>query len=144
MTVINVPLFLVILIQYSQRHSMINHCDVSDYCISITKTSGTSITVIYHAMSPTTVSVSLRRMVRLSQWFIMLYLWLYCISITMKSDRSITVIYQAMSLTTVSVSLRSMVCLSQWFIMLYLWLYCISKKSGTFITVIYPVRDIPW
>ena len=116
------------------------------YCISITMKSGTFITVIYHAMSLTvlyqyhyeewyiyhsdlscyvsdcTVSVSLRRVVRLSQWFIMLYLWLYCISITMKSDRSITVIYHAISLTTVSVSLRRVVRLSQWFIMLCLQL----------------------
>jgi hypothetical protein len=50
---------------------------VSDYCISITKKSDTSITVIYHAMSLTTVnitkksdmslttvSVSLRRVIR--------------------------------------------------------------------------------
>ena len=32
-------------------------------------------------------------MIRLSQWFIMVCLWLYCISITKKSDMSITVIY---------------------------------------------------
>jgi hypothetical protein len=60
---------------------MINHCDrritlvsdtdkksyrsitdlsryVSDYCISITKKSDTSITVIYHAMSLTTVNIT--------------------------------------------------------------------------------------
>ena len=51
-------------------------------------------------------------MVRLSQWFITLCLWLYCISITKKSD------------------------ISQWFIMLCLWLYCISitKKSDTSIS----------
>jgi hypothetical protein len=50
--------------------------------------------------------------VRLSQWFITLCLWLYCISITKKSD------------------------ISQWFIMLCLWLYCISitKKSDTSIS----------
>ena len=65
------------------------------YCISITKKSDTSITVIYHAMSLTTVSVSLRRVIRLSQWFIMLCLWLYCTSIC---DTSITVINHAMSL----------------------------------------------
>ena len=45
------------------------------YCISITKKSDTSITVIYHAMSD------------------------YCINITKKSDMSITVIYHGMSLT---------------------------------------------
>jgi hypothetical protein len=93
------------------------------YCISITKKSDTSITVIYHGMSLTvlyqyqqeewyvyhsdlswyvsdcTVSVSTRRVIRLSQWFIMVCLWLYCISITKKSDTSITVIYHGMSLT---------------------------------------------
>ena len=138
------------------------------YCISITKKGDMSITVIYHGMSLTvlyqyhqeewyvyhsdlscyvsdcTVAVSLRRVICLSQWFIMLCLWLYCISITKKSDMSITVIYHAvsdycisitkksdmsitviyhaMSLTTVSVSLRTVICLSQWFIMLCLWL----------------------
>ena len=119
------------------------------YCISITKKSDMSITVIYHAMSLTTVSVSLRRVICLSQWFIMVCLWLYCISITKKSDMShsdlscyvsdctvsvslrrvicpITVIYHAMSLTTVSVSLRRVICLLQWFIILCFWLYCIS------------------
>ena len=50
-------------------------CHASDYCIIITKKSGTSITVIYHAMSD------------------------YCISITKKSYTSIAVIYHAMSLT---------------------------------------------
>jgi hypothetical protein len=49
-------------------------CYVSDCCISITKESDTSITVIYHAMSD------------------------YYINITKKSDISITVIYHAMSL----------------------------------------------
>ena len=90
-------------------------------------------------MSLTTVSVSLRRVVCLSQWFITLYLWLYCISIIKKNDTSITVINHAMSLTTVSVSLRRVICLWQWFIIVCLWLYCISiiKKSDTSITVIY-------
>ena len=93
------------------------------YCISITKKGDMYITVIYHGMSLTvlyqyhqeewyvyhsdlswyvsdcTVSVSLRRVIHLSQWFIMVCLWLYCISITKKSDRSITVIYHGMSLT---------------------------------------------
>jgi hypothetical protein len=111
------------------------------YCISIIKKSDTSITVIYHAMSLTTVSVSLRRVIQ-------------CMSIT--------VIYHAMSLTvlyqyhqdewyvyhsdlscyvsdcTVSVSPRWVIRLSQWFITLCLWLYCISitKKSDTSITVV--------
>jgi uncharacterized membrane protein YccF (DUF307 family) len=51
-----------------------------------------------HYVSDCTVSVSLRGVIRLSQWFIMLCLWLYCISITKKSNTSITVIYHAMSL----------------------------------------------
>jgi hypothetical protein len=59
---------------------------------------------VYHSdlscyVSDCTVSVSLRWVICLSQWFIMLCLWLYCISITKKSDMSITVIYHAMSLT---------------------------------------------
>ena len=59
---------------------------------------------VYHSdlswyVSDCTVSVSLRRVIRLSQWFIMVCLWLHCISITKMSDTSITVIYQAMSLT---------------------------------------------
>jgi hypothetical protein len=62
---------------------------MSDYCISITKKSDRSITVIYHAMSLTTVSVSLRRVIGLSQ--IYHAMTDYCISITKKSDRSITV-----------------------------------------------------
>jgi hypothetical protein len=36
---------------------------MSDYCINITKESDRSITVIYHAMSLTTVSVSPRSMI---------------------------------------------------------------------------------
>ena len=64
------------------------------FCISITKKSDMSVTVIYHTMSNCTVSVSLlRRVISLSQWFITLCLWLYCISITKKSDKSITMIY---------------------------------------------------
>jgi hypothetical protein len=113
-------------------------------------------------MSLTTVSVSLRRVIRLSQWFITLCLWPYCISITKKSDTSITVIYHTMSLTTVSVSLRRMIRLSQWFITLCLRLlfsewyvyhsdlscyvsdYCISitKKSDTSIAVIYHAMSL--
>ena len=109
------------------------------YCISITKMSDTSITVIYHGMSDCTVSVSLRWVIRLSQWFIMVCLWLYCISITKKSDTSITVIYHDMSLTVLYQYHQDEWCLSQWFIMVCLWLYCISitKKSDTSITVIY-------
>jgi hypothetical protein len=98
------------------------------YCISITKKSDRSITVIYHAMSLTTVSVSPRRVICLSQWFIMLCLWLlyqyhqgewyvnhsdlsryvsdYSIRIT-KSDRSITVIYHAVSDYCISITGKS-------------------------------------
>ena len=71
------------------------------------KKSDTSITVIYHAMSDCTVSVSLRRVICLSQWFITLCLWLYCISITKKSDMSITVIYHAMSDYCISITKKS-------------------------------------
>ena len=95
-----------------------------------------SITLVYHATSLTTVLVSLRRVIGLSQWFITICLWLlyqyheeewyvyhsdlshcvsdYCISITKKSD--------------------SLMDLSQWFITLCLWLYCISitKKSDVY------------
>jgi hypothetical protein len=143
-----ITLCLWLLYQYHQEEWYLYHNDlsryVSDYCISITKKSDISITMIYHAMSLTTVSVSLRRVISLSQWFITLCLWLlyqyhqdewyiyhsdllhyvsdYCISITKMSDTSITVIYHAMSLTTVSVSLRRVIHLSQWFIMLCLWL----------------------
>jgi hypothetical protein len=97
---------------------------VSEYCISITKKSDRSITVIYHAMSLTTVSVSLRRVICLSQWFIMPCLWLYCISITKKSDTSITVIYHAMSDYCISITKKSdsLIGLSQWFITPCLWL----------------------
>jgi uncharacterized membrane protein YccF (DUF307 family) len=138
--VIDVSLILVILVQYIQRHTMINHCDrrithLVDtdtvwfimvcfwmYCISITKMSDTSITVIYHGMSlnvlyqyhqdewyiyhsdlswyvsECTVSVSLRWVIHLSQWFIMVCFWMYCTSITKMSDTSITVIYHGMFL----------------------------------------------
>ena len=139
------------------------------YCISITMKSDASVTVIYHAMSLTvlyqyhyeewcichsdlscyvsdcTVSVSLRRVMHLSQWFIMVCLWLYCISITKKSDASVTVIYHCYVFDcTVSVSLRRVMHLSQWFIMLCLWLYCISitKKSDASVTVIYHAMSL--
>jgi hypothetical protein len=103
-----------------------------------------SITVIYHAMSLTTVSVSLRRVIGLSQWFIMLCLWLLYQYHSEEwyvyhSDLSCYV-----SDCTVSVSLRRAIGLSQWFIILCLWLYCISitKKNGTFITVIYQAMSL--
>jgi hypothetical protein len=134
-----ITLCLWLLYQYHQEEWYLYHNDlsryVSDYCISITKKSDISITMIYHTMSLTTVSVSPRWVIHLSQWFITLCLWLlyqyhqdewyiyhsdlsryvsdYCISITKKRDTSITVIYHAMSLTTVSVSLRRVIqCMS--------------------------------
>jgi hypothetical protein len=148
---------------------------MTDYCISITKKSDMSITVIYHAMSLTIsvslrrviglsrwfimpflwlVSVSLRRVISLSQWFLMLCLWLYCISITKKCDTSITVIYHLMSLTVLYqyhqdewyVYHSDLLCyVSEWLLsiilrrVICLWLYCINitKKSDTYITVIY-------
>jgi hypothetical protein len=44
------------------------------------------------------VSVWLRRVIHLSQWFITLCLCLYCISMTKKSDTPITVIYHTLFL----------------------------------------------
>jgi hypothetical protein len=145
-----IKLCLWLLYQYHYDEWYTYHSDlssyVSDYCINITMMSDTPITVIYQAMSLTTVSVSLWWVIHPSQWFIKLCLWLlyqyhydewytyhidlssyvsdYCItiSITMMSDTPITVIYQAMSLTTVSVSLWWVIHPSQWFIKLYLWL----------------------
>ena len=92
-------------------------------CISITQKIAISVTVIYHAMSLSmlyqyhseesyfyhsdlscyvswyAVSVSLRGVIFLSQWFIKLCLLVYCISITKKRDMSVTVIYHAISLS---------------------------------------------
>ena len=50
-------------------------------------------------VSVCTVSVWLRRVIHLSQWFITLCLCLYCISMTKNSDTPITVIYHSMSLS---------------------------------------------
>ena len=92
---------LSLLHQYHQEDRYVYHSNLSRYdwlyCISITKKSNTSITVIYHAMTLTTVSVSLRRVIGLS----VIYHAMsdYCISITKKRDTSITVIYHAMFLT---------------------------------------------
>ena len=89
--------------------------------------------------SDCTVLVSLRRVICLSQWFIMLCLWLYCISITKKSDMSITVIYHAMSLTVLY-----QYHYEEWYVYhsdlsCYVSDYYISftKKSDMSITVIY-------
>ena len=71
---------LTVLYQYHKEEWYLYHSDLShygsDYCISITKKNDTSITVIYHTMALTTVSVSQRRVIPLSQWFITLWLWL--------------------------------------------------------------------
>jgi hypothetical protein len=116
------------------------------YCISITKKSAISVTVIYHAMSLSmlyqyhseesyfyhsdlscyvswyAVSVSLRRVIFLSQWFTMLCLWLCCVSITKKS----------------------VFFLSQWFIMLCLLECCINitQKSDISVTVVYHAMSL--
>ena len=90
---------------------MIYHAMTADYyCISITKKSDTSITDLSCYVSDCTVSVSPRRVIRLS--VIYHAMSLTTVNITKKSDRSITVIDHAMSLTTVSVSPRRVICLS--------------------------------
>jgi hypothetical protein len=126
----------MILIQYSQKHTMINHCDrgithPNDWYLYQSDLSW--------YVSDCTVSVSLGWVIPLSQWFIVVCFWLYCISITKMSDTSIRVIYHGMFLTTVSVSLGWVIPLSQWFIVVCFWLYCISitKISDTSIRVIY-------
>ena len=94
---------LTVLYQYHKEEWYLYHSDLSQYG------------------SDCTVSVSQRRGISLSQWFITLWLWLlyqyhkeewylyhsdlshygsdYCISITKESDTSITVIYHTMALT---------------------------------------------
>jgi hypothetical protein len=84
--VIDISLYLVILIEYSQRHIMLNLCDWH-------------ITLLSDIHIVQSETVSLRRVICLSQWFIMVCLWLYCISITKKTDMFIRVIYHGMSLT---------------------------------------------
>ena len=122
-------------------------------CININQKSDFSLTLIYHAMclnilfqyqseewyvchsdlspyvSEYTVSVSLRRVIFLSQWFIMLCLLVYCISINQKSGMSVKLIYHPMSLSI----------LYQWFITLCLLIYCINitKKRDISVMVIY-------
>jgi hypothetical protein len=109
--VIDVSLFLVILIQYSQRHSVTNHCDrritllsdtdsVQFYTPQASDYRLISKTVIIHFGNLDISFVLLNIFSKfLLQWFIMLCLWLYCSSITKMSDTSITVIYHGMSLT---------------------------------------------
>ena len=88
--------------------------------------------------------MSLRWVIRLSQWFNTLCLWLYCISITKKSDHYHSDLTRYVSDCTVSVSPRWVIRLSQWFNTLCLWLYCISitKMSDTSITVIYHAMSL--
>jgi hypothetical protein len=122
--------------------------------------------MIYHTMSLTTVSVSPRRVISLSQWFITLCLWLlyqyhqdewyiyhsdvshyvsdYCISITKMSDTSITVIYHTMSLTVLYQYHQD-----EWYLYHndlshYVSDYCISitKKSDISITMIYHAMSL--
>jgi hypothetical protein len=111
------------------------------YCISITK-SDKSITVIYHTMRMsltvlTTISVSLRRVISLSvsQWFITLvYICMSNCTVSVSPRLWVWYLYHSdlshyhdyVSDWTVSVSLRRVISLSQWFITLCLWLYCIS------------------
>jgi hypothetical protein len=66
-------------LQYSLRHTMINHCDRR-----ITHLSDTDISfVVFNIPSKFLLYLecyllSLRWVIRLSQWFIMVCLWLYC------------------------------------------------------------------
>jgi hypothetical protein len=78
---------------------MINHCDIHITLLSDTDTVQSE--TFYHAMSLTTVLVSIGRVIRLSQWFIML------------------------CLISVSTSLRSVIFLSQW-----LWYWYSSLRHS--------------
>jgi hypothetical protein len=111
----------VICLSYSQRYSVINHCDrhitlFSDTDTVVVRDIAWQITMIDTSLylviliqysqrysviiSDCTVLVSLNRVICLSQWFVMLY-----------SD------------CTVSVSLNRGICLSQWFITVILIQY---------------------
>jgi hypothetical protein len=104
---------------------------------------------VYHSdlswyVSECTVSVSLRWVIHLSQWFIMVCLWMYCTIITKMSDTSITVIYHGMLLNVLYQYHQDewYVYHRQWFIMVCIWMYCISitKMSDTSITD----SDLSW
>ena len=124
-------------IQYSQKHNVINHCDrrithLGHFNISFVLLDISSKFLLHlecwllspnrhikwskRLNTPKGISVSLRKVIRfvvhLSQWIIMLCLWLYCISITNISDMSITVIYHCMSLTVLyqDITLMSLCC----------------------------------
>ena len=112
-------------VQYSQRHSMINHSDRR-----ITHLGDLDISFVLYNISSKFLShlecflLSPKRHIKINKQT------KRCISMTKKSDMSITVIYHAMSLTTVSVWLRRVIRLSQWFITLCLWLLYDQPKKG--------------
>jgi hypothetical protein len=101
---------LWLLYQYLQEEWYVYHsdlsCHVSDYCISISKKSDTSITVIYHARS-LDYCISISKKSDMSITVIYHAMSDYCISITKKSDRSITVNYHAMSDYCISITKKS-------------------------------------
>jgi hypothetical protein len=130
--------YVWLLYQYHQEERYVYHsdlsCHVSDYCISITKKSDRSITVIYHAMSLTTVSVSPRRVICLSQWFIMPCLWLLYQYLQEEWYVYHWFIMPCL-LTTVSVSPRRVIGLSLIYHALTDYCISITKKSDRSITV---------
>jgi hypothetical protein len=137
---------LWLLYQFHEEEWYVYHSDLSRYVWLLHQYHKEEL-YIYSSdlscyVSDCTVSVSLRRVISLSQWFIMLCLWLYCISITKKSDKSFTVSYHAMSQTTVSVSLRRGIRISQWFIILCLTTVSVSLGSVICLTVIYHAMSL--
>ena len=84
-------------------------------------------------MSLTTVSVSLRWVIRVLYHSYHLCLWLYCNSITKMSDTCTLSQLSPMSPTTVIVSLRWVIRVLYHSYHLCLWLYCnsITKMSDT-------------
>jgi hypothetical protein len=159
------------MLQYSQRHSMINHCDrrithLSDnvimiyllvcliyllflyaFWVIVSNTLNAKEILKIYLIEQKIYTNHQDEWYILSQWFIMLCLWLYCISITKMRDTSyhsdlscyvsdctvsvsprwvihlITVIYHAMSLTV-----------------LYMFILCIELHC----TSACPVREIKW
>jgi hypothetical protein len=105
----NFTLYVTQSLHFFENHPYVYHSDLSHY------------------VSDCTVSVSLRRVICLLQWFVTLWqcLWLYCITITKESDICLSLYHSDLSLyvsdCTVSVSLlRRVISLSQWFITLCL------------------------
>ena len=159
------------MLQYSQRHSMINHCDrritlLSDnvimiyllvcliyllflyaFWVIVSNTLNAKEILKIYLIEQKIYTNHQDEWYILSQWFIMLCLWLYCISITKMRDTSyhsdlscyvsdctvsvsprwvihlITVIYHAMSLTV-----------------LYMFILCIELHC----TSACPAREIKW